>query len=64
MKKKVSERSKKSQEEYADYLMKISVALLTAFLVAILIVPIGAILKSAFESDPSNTSLLSIFFHQ
>lgn len=55
---KISDRSKKSQEAHADYLMKISLTMLTAFLVAILIVPIGAIIKTSFEPTSSQISLL------
>ena len=47
---KIENRSRRTQEAYADYLMKVSSSLLIAFLVAILIVPISVILSSIFNS--------------
>jgi cytosine/uracil/thiamine/allantoin permease len=52
---KISERTRKSREVHAENLLKVSTSLVTAFFITILIVPIGAILKSMFEPTGSIT---------
>ena len=57
---KTKERSRKAKEAQADYLMKISVSLFTAFFIAILIVPITVIMQSTLSENPEKINILTI----
>ena len=46
-----SERTRKAQEVHAEQLLKISTSLLTAFFVAILVVPISSVIAASFNKD-------------
>ena len=46
-----SERTRKAQEVHAEQLLKISTSLLTAFFVAILVVPISSVIAASFNTD-------------
>lgn len=46
---KNSDRSQKAQEVHAEQLLKLSTSLMTAFFVVILIVPISAVVSTAFS---------------
>ncbi|RCU42879.1 hypothetical protein DU002_19105 [Corallincola holothuriorum] len=49
--------SRKAKEVHAEYLMKLSTSLMTAFLVAILILPISAVVGSALSNQPTIDAL-------
>ncbi len=55
---KVKDRSRRAQEAYADYLMKVSSSLFIAFLVAILIVPISAIISGGFAASHNELTII------
>ena len=51
-----SNRTRRAQEMHAEQLLKVSTSLFTAFFVAILIVPISAIVNVAFNGINVDTS--------
>ena len=61
---KKTDRSRKAREMHAEQLLKISTSLLTAFFIAIIIVPISSIITASFNnsSDISMTSFLLRLF--
>jgi len=56
-------RTCKSKEKHADFLMKVSLAFTNAFYLAILIVPIVAIMKSLFEPSLEPQSIYQMFLN-
>jgi hypothetical protein len=56
-------RTRKANEIHAEYLLKVSSTLLIAFFIAILVVPVTAIMKSVFSDNASSISLLTMLIN-